>query len=26
VRQREEKGMYQGKNFPEEIYKRWLRL
>ena len=26
VRQREERGMYQGKNFPEEIYKRWLRL
>jgi len=26
VRQREEKGMYQEKNFPEEIYKRWLRL
>jgi len=26
VRQREEKGMYQEKDFPEEMYKKWLNL
>ncbi len=26
VRQREEKGLYLEKDFPEEIYKKWLRL